>query len=360
MFLTRTKSRVFGLSLLCLFAVAACGGGGSGGLIGGNRSQDDWLISLTYISDGGPGVDGIPAIENPEFTSVATTSTVAPEDRVIILRDGGQVKAYPEDIMDYHEVVNDGPASDPFTMSYCPLTGSAVAWKGTAAHADSTFGVSGLLYNSNLLLFDRETQSLWSQLLQLSVTGRRIGERPENIQVIVTTLATLQSMYPDALVMTRNTGNPRPYDRYPYGYYQSTTSFLFAVSKKDSRLHAKERVIGIHEGSTSKVYQLVMFGGLTQTINDQFNDQSIVVVGNTARNYAAIYSRVLSDGTILQFDPVQNDLPNVMEDTEGNVWDIFGTAVSGPRVGVQLDSVQSYTAMWFAWVSHFDTVELYL
>jgi len=83
------------------------------------------------------------------------------------------------------------------------------------------------------------------------------------------------------------------------------------------------------------------------------------VVGDSSRNFAAIYSRVLSDGTILQFDPVQDDLPNVMVDTEGNVWDIFGTAVSGPRVGVQLDSVQSYTAMWFAWVSHFDTVELY-
>ena len=358
----RTKTSSLFLLLLSAFAVTACGGGGGGGGQnvgdGPGNPQAHWLISLAYVADGGPGVDGIPAIENPQFESVATITTVAPGDRVIFLRDGGQVKAYPEDIMDYHEIVNDGPADDPFTMSYCPLTGSQVAWKGTAAHANPTFGVSGLLYNSNLLLYDRETLSLWSQLLQLSVNGPRIGEQPENIQVLVTTLATLQSMYPDALVMTRNTGHRRPYDVYLYGNYLETSRLLFRVSRQDGRMHDKERVIGIHEDTTSRVYQLGAFGQSTKTINDQFNDQSIVVVGNSALSYAAIYSRLLSDGTILSFDPVQDDLPNVMVDTEGNVWDIFGTAVSGPRVGTQLESVRSYTAMWFAWVSHFNTVEL--
>jgi hypothetical protein len=361
MFPVRTKTNSIILLLLSIFAATACSpGSGSGGA---DRirinPEDGWLIDLTYVADGGPGVDGIPAIENPQFESAATITTVAPGDRVIVLRDGGQVKAYPEDIMDYHEVVNDGPANDPFTMSYCPLTGSALAWKGTAAHADSTYGVSGLLYNSNLLLYDRQTQSLWSQLLQLSVNGPRIGEQPENINVLVTTLATLQSMYPDALVMTRDTGTFRPYDEYPYGNFMLSADLFFDISRYDNRLHPKERVIGLHEGSTSKVYQRGVFGELTHTINDQFNDQSIVVVGNSSRKFAAIYSRVLSDGTILSFDPVQDDLPNVMMDTEGNVWDIFGAAVSGPREGVQLDSVQSYTAMWFAWVAHFDTVEIY-
>jgi len=357
----RTKTSFLFLLLLSTFAVTACGGGGGGVQNTGGgpgNPQAHWLISLAYVADGGPGIDGIPAIENPQFESVATTTTVAPGDRVIFLRDGGQVKAYPEDIMDYHEIVNDGPPDDPFTMSYCPLTGSQLAWKGTAAHADSTFGVSGLLYNSNLLLYDRETRSLWSQMLQLSVVGPRIGEQPENIQVLVTTLATLQSMYPDALVMTRNTGHSRRYDVYLYGNYLETSQLLFRVSRQDSRMQNKQRVIGIHEGTTSRVYQLGAFGQSTKTINDQFNDQSIVVVGNSALSYAAIYSRLLSDGTILSFDPVQDDLPNVMVDTEGNVWDIFGTAVSGPRVGTQLNSVRSYTAMWFAWVSHFNTVEL--
>jgi hypothetical protein len=121
---------------------------------------------------------------------------------------------------------------------------------------------------------------------------------------------------------------------------------------------AKQRVIGIYDGGDSKVYQLGGFGE-TQTINDQFLDQSIVVVGNSIKSFAAIYNRELADGTLLAFEPIQNDLPNVMTDTEGNVWDIFGAAVSGPRAGTQLESTKSYTAMWFAWVSHFDNVEIH-
>jgi len=124
-------------------------------------------------------------------------------------------------------------------------------------------------------------------------------------------------------------------------------------------MHAKRRVIGIREGSNAKVYQLSEFGALTKTINDQFNNQSIVVVGNSVLRLSAIYSRQLADGTILSFDPIQDDLPNIMSDTEGNIWDIFGTAVSGPRAGTQLESTRSYTAMWFAWVAHFNTVEIY-
>jgi hypothetical protein len=124
-------------------------------------------------------------------------------------------------------------------------------------------------------------------------------------------------------------------------------------------MHPKQRVIGIHDGTASKVYQLGAFGLSTQTINDQFGSQSIVVVGNSKLNYAAIYNRVLSDGSVLAFEPIQDALPNVMSDTEGNIWDIFGTAVSGPRVGEQLASVNSYTAMWFAWSAHFSTVELH-
>jgi len=196
-------------------------------------------------------------------------------------------------------------------------------------------------------------------MLQLAVSGPRIREQPEIIQVIETTFATLMIMYPDAVVMTRNTGFSRNYNQYPYGDYLTSSGLFFDVSKRDSRLHPKTRTIGIYEGSSSKVYQLAGFGAATLAINEQFNNQSIVVIGNTALNYAAIYSRQLSDGTILTFSPIQDDLPNVMSDTEGNVWDIFGTAVSGPRTGEQLGATRSYTAMWFAWASHFDNVEIH-
>ncbi len=345
--------------------LTACGGGG-GGDGGGNapasfgNNDADWLIPVEAVMDGGPGRDGIPALNDPVFAPLAdAVNIVRPDDLLIVVRDGDVVKAYPEDIMDYHEIVNDGPADEPFIVSYCPLTASAVAWKGRAGAANPTFGVSGLLYNSNLLLFDRETDSLWSQMLQTSVNGSRIREQPENLPLLETTFATLSAMYPDALVLTRDTGHVRQYDLYPYGNYREDTGLLFLTEPFDNRLHPKERAIGIHTDTTAKVYQLEGFGDQTQAINEQFDGESIVVIGNTALDLAAIYSRELSDGTILSMEPVQDDLPNVMRDTEGNVWDVFGTAVSGPRAGTQLAAVRSYTAMWFGWSSHFDNVEIH-
>ena len=107
------------------------------------------------------------------------------------------------------------------------------------------------------------------------------------------------------------------------------------------------------------MYQLEGFGDLTQPINDQFDGLPIVVVGNSADNFAAIFSRELSDGTILTFSPLADQYPSVMEDNEGNTWDLFGTAVSGPRTGTQLAMTNSYTAMWFAWVTFFQNAEIH-
>ena len=355
---SHSSTKAFFLLVLSAFTITACGGSG-GGNNGALDTSGEWLIPTQFVADGGPGKDGIPALSNPSYESAASTTTLGADDLVIALRSEGQVKVFSHDIMNWHEIVNDGPTSNPFIMSYCPLTGSAMAWKGRAADANPTFGVSGLLYNSNLILYDRATDSLWSQMLQLAVNGPRIREQGEVIQVIETTFSTLTAMYPDALVMTRDTGHNRNYDQYPYGDYLTSTRLLFQVSNADNRLHPKERTIGIYSGSSAKVYQLTGFGASTQTINEQFDSQPIVVVGNSVLNYAAIYSSQLSDGTILTFNPIQDDLPNVMSDTEGNVWDIFGTAVSGPRAGAQLDTTRSYTAMWFAWVSIFDAVEIH-
>ena len=113
----------------------------------------------------------------------------------------------------------------------------------------------------------------------------------------------------------------------------------------------KARIIGIYNDDNAKAYQITGFGSTTQTINDQFADQSIVVVGNSDMRFAAIFDRRMSDGTILNFSPVHDDLPNIMSDDEGNVWDAFGTAVSGPRAGEQLGVTRSYKAMWFSWGS---------
>lgn len=350
--------------ILATVLLSSCGGGSGGG---GNSSnpaptgttQGEWLIPQNQVVDGGPGQDGIPPLERPEFEPAAKIQTVLNEDLVIAVRYGDQIRVYPHDIMDWHEIVNEGTADDPYTLSYCPLTGSAMAWSGTSTNVNPSFGGSGLLYNSNLILYDRETKSLWSQMLQQSVNGARIRDIAEQFPVIQTSFSTLLELYPEAVVMTRNTGFSRNYDNYPYGSYKTNADLLFPVNNLDNRLHPKARVVGIHSDIAQRVYQISGFGPSTSAINDQVGDQSIVVIGNTALDFAAIYDRTMDDGTVLNFTAIENDLPNVLLDDEGNVWDIFGRAVSGPRAGAQLQQAESYTAYWFAWASFFPNSDIY-
>lgn len=345
--------------------LANCGGGGGGsnplGSSGSSANTYEWQIPPSGVVDGGPGKDGIPSIDEPVFQAAASTTDVAADQYVVAVAVDGAIKAYPHNILDWHEVVNDAQGGLSFVLSYCPLTGTALAWESGTNNTNKEYGVSGLLYNSNLILYDRATDSRWSQMLSRSVWGARAGERAQRLQVIETKFSTLQSMYPAARVLTRNTGWQREYDAYPYDNYRTDDNLLFPVEREDNRLHPKTRVIGIRsdENNISKVYQLGSFGESTQTINDQFDDRAIVVVGNSQQDIAAIYSRDLADGTILNFSPLQDQLPIIMTDNEGNIWDVFGMAVSGPRAGTRLESTSSYTAFWFAWAAFHFNADIY-
>jgi hypothetical protein len=348
------------LTISAIIFLASCGGGGGdGGATMPVGSGQAWIIPATEVVDGGPGKDGIPSIDAPVFEPVMDDTVMLPGDIVVGLFHEGVYQAYPHKILNWHEVVNDSVQSNSFVLSYCPLTGSALAWDVDDGSGNPEFGVSGLLYNSNLILYDRDTNSRWSQMLELSVWGARVREIPARIHVIETTWETWVAMYPDSWVLTRNTGHQRNYNLYPYGNYFRDENLLFPVSNLDNRLHPKERVIGVRSATASKVYQLAGFGLTTQTINEQFDGQPIVIVGNSVGNFAAIFGREMLDGTVLTFSPLEDQFPSVMQDNEGTHWDLFGTAISGPRVGTQLTTTNSYTAMWFAWATFFDNTEIH-
>jgi len=358
MFIRRSFARnIIPIALATSF-VAGCGGGGGGNNAGGGVSFN-WLIPADEIVDGGPGKDGIPALNGGLFEDALTILSVKPDELMSVVMVNGVVSAYPHDIMDWHEVINDTNGSAAYVASYCPLTGSTLAWLPGDGHSNTQFGVSGLLYNSNLILYDRATDSRWSQMLHKSVWGTRVGEERQQLRVMETRFSTLRRMYPSARVLTRNTGWERDYNQTPYRSYRTNDSLLFPVSREDNRLHPKTRVVGIHSDTGSKVYQIDSFGATTQAINDQFEGQSIVAVGNSAEDVAAIFSRQLADGTILSFSPLQDELPNIMTDDEGNVWDVFGIAVSGPRQGAQLELTRGFIAYWFAWATFFHDPEIY-
>lgn len=319
----------------------------------------EWLIPKDEIFDGGPGRDGIPSIDNPQFTDVNNASFLTDDDLVIGYKNGAIVRAYAHPIMDWHEIVNDDVNGEKIAITYCPLTGSAIAWNREGLVSGSTFGVSGLLYNSNLIPYDRGTQSNWSQMLIKSVNGNFIGNEIETSQLVETTYKTWKEMYPGSQILSENTGFSRSYGTYPYRDYRTSNNLLFPVNHEDSRLHKKARVLGVIAGEFAIAYPINSFTDDVTVIQNDFAGLQHVVIGSRLKNFAAAYSRILEDGTLLEFTAVRNELPVVMADNEGNKWDIFGEAVEGPRLRQQLQLTKSFIAYWFGWAAFYPSTFIY-
>lgn len=220
---------------------------------------DGWLVPKNEVRSGGVGRDGIPAISNPNFDLARDVDFLDRADLVVGITNGTQSKAYPHNVLDWHEIVNDQMDEQFYSLIYCPLTGTATAWNRTINNKTTTFGVSGLLYNTNIVPYDRETQSNWSQLFDLSIFGELAGTRPENYTVLETKWETWIKMYPDSKVVNYKTGFSRSYGVYPYGDYKTEEYLIFPVKYPDERLFAKERVHCVVVNGTARVYQFKYF-----------------------------------------------------------------------------------------------------
>ncbi|MFN2395071.1 MAG: DUF3179 domain-containing protein [Bacteroidales bacterium] len=330
---------------------------------GTNPGSSEWSIPQDEIFDGGPGKDGIPSIDSPQFINADEAGFLALSDRVLGYKQGDNIRAYPHSILNWHEIVNDEiTGGEAIAINYCPLTGTGIAWNRTINGQTTTFGVSGLLYNSNLIAYDRVTDSNWSQMLLECVNGELRGEETETYQLLETTWETWKEMYPNTLVLSRETGFSRDYDRYPYGNYQTDHDrLLFPVNPLDERLPAKERVHGIIEGGTAKVYRFDSFPGHLTVHSDVFRNQQIVLAGSQDRQFIVSFSRKTQDETILNFEAAAEEShPSyILTDNEGNIWDISGQAVSGPREGEILTPTTSYLGFWFAWGAFYPGADIY-
>jgi len=229
-------------------------------------SSGDWLVNTNYVRDGGPGKDGIPALIDPEMTHFKQRDYFDKEfylnnnDLVVGIRVDTVVIAYPHPILNWHEIVNHKANNTYLAISYCPLTGTAVCWNRELEGGITTFGVSGLLYNNNVLPYDRATESLWSQIRNECIFGDLVSTRAEIIPIVETTWDTWKSMYPDTWVLTNNTGYQWDYTYYPYGDYKTLDEMIFfPISNKDERLPAKERAYAIILGGKAKVYRFQDF-----------------------------------------------------------------------------------------------------
>jgi hypothetical protein len=280
------------------------------------------LVALQAIEHGGPPRDGIPAIDRPKFVAAARAS-LRPSDRVLGLTHKGVARAYPVRILNWHEVVNDRLAGDPVAITYCPLCGSGMAFDARVASAggsrDLSFGVSGLLFNSDVLLYDRATASLWSQLRQQAISGPLKGTMLVSLPLEHTTWEDWQHRHAASEVLSFDTGFTRDYGRDPYAGYEAVNRLMFDVQHRDDRLGPKEWVLGLSVANASKAYPL-----------------------------ATLALRVGQDGWLE--DRVGGQVVRIRYDARHR------TARAEDATGKPLPGV---TAFWFAWVAfHPDTALL--
>jgi len=215
------------------------------------------LVPREEILTGGPPKDGIPALINPKTESVHEAGRwLRPDDEVLgIVINGGTraypLRAYPLRILNWHEIVNDHIGGRRFVITYCPLCGS-----GMAFDSSDIFGVSGLLYQSDVLLYDRRTESLWSQLMARAVTGPRIGERLKMLHIEHTTWRDWRQHHPQTRVLSRHTGYSRDYDHDPYAAYRRREGTMFPVRNADHRLPSKAWVIGLSLDGQARAWEV--------------------------------------------------------------------------------------------------------
>jgi len=255
------------------------------------------LIPIEKIKHGGPPRDGIPAIDNPRFLT-AEKSEKPDEARVLGVFHNGIAKAYPISILNYHEIVNDYFGSEPVVISYCPLCGSGLAFEAKIRGEGKSFGVSGLLYNSDVLMYDRETESLWSQLMTQAVTGPLKGTRLRIISTANTTWKDWKTRYPDTQLLSPETGYRRDYSRTPYTGYDESKTLFFPVANFDSSYHPKEKVIGLEINGKFKAYPFSELEKSGTEISDLFNKVKVKI----------LYDRESKTAQI--FDSEGKDIPN--------------------------------------------------
>lgn len=347
------------LSFLALLYFLFIGAGCDNSTGSSDSTTGEWLIPKEQIFDGGPGKDGIPALINPQVAAISSITFLEDADLVIAIKFNDEVRVYPHPILDWHEIINDEINGNKFAITYCPLTGSGIAWNRVINGSETTFGVSGLLYNTNLIPYDRATNSNWSQMKMQCVNGSLIGTPVITFPIIETSWKTIKQAYPNAKVVTTETGYSRSYGTYPYGDYKTNNDLLiFPVSPDDTRLPRKERVLGAFINGVNRAYKFQDNGTDLTLFTDNVAGDVITVVSNKTNNINIAFQSMLEDGSSVILTPVQNELPIILTDTDGNKYDLFGEVIAGANKGMRLKTVTSMMSYWFGLAAFYPGVSI--
>jgi hypothetical protein len=316
-------------------------------------------VPLEEIRSGGPPPDGIPPIDQPVFESVEKADEwLEPQDPVQVFELGDDVRAYPLAILTFHEIVNDVVAGEPVVVTYCPLCNSGLVFKRTVDGEVLDFGTSGRLWNSNLVMYDRATRSLWSQFTGEAIVGERLGQELERLPMQIVSWDEYRTSWPDGRVLSRDTGENRPYGENPYtGYDSSASPFLFN-GETGGPLPQMERVVTLGGEEDPVAYPLPLLTK-DRVLSDEVAGEPIVVLWSPG-TASALDTRDIPqgkdvgatgvfrpsvDGQDLTFEP---DGKEDFRDTQTNsTWTVLGRAVAGPLEGEQLERVAHDNTFWF-------------
>ena len=308
--------------------------------------------------------DVIRAVDDPAFSTAAVAAEWLGEDQpVVVLTSGGESRAYPLLILTWHEIVNDTVAQTPVAVTYDPLSNAAVAFDRRVAGRTETFGVSGKLYRSGLVMFDRRTHSLWPQLPGRAVRGPLEGTRLEALPTQIASFGAFRAAYPDGRILSRETGLVRAYGFNPYeGYDSRSAPFSFFAPRPDPRQPVMERVVGVFAGGEDRAFPYATLRADGGVVADRLGGRDIVVLWR-AGTRSPVDAPLMRDGREVGstgvFVPVLDGrrltleaTPEGFRDREtGSTWSMLGVAVAGPLAGRALTPVLHLDVFWFAWAA---------
>ena len=331
-----------------------------------NESFPEPLIDPGDILSGGPPPDGIPPIDDPQFITVAEADEWLNDPEPVMVVDiGGDVRAYPIQILMWHEIVNDTVGGVPLVVTYCPLCNTALAFERTVLGIETTFGTSGSLYFANLVMYDRATESLWNQFDGRAVVGVLTGETLVPVPASMVAWAEFKKARPDARVLDRaRTGVDRPYGTNPYTGLDDPNGqpFLFQ-GDIDVRAKAMQRVVAIDAKTEAVAGSLDgLVDGEAAATHGEIDGDPLVIFWKAGQSSALDQADIAAGrdvGTVGVFSPVidgqqlsfQAEGDGFVDEQTGSTWNVLGDATDGPLSGNTLEPITFVRTFWFSWAA---------
>lgn len=320
-------------------------------------------VPFEDIQDGGPPKDGIAAIDKPRFDAVETAArTLSAREPVIALEIAGEAKAYPLSILMWHEIVNDRLGGVPVAVTFCPLCNASIVFDRRVGGQVFDFGTTGKLRHSDLVMYDRQTETWWQQFTGSGLFGTHAGTLLAKIESQIVSFEEFRRAHPRARVLSRNTGFDRPYGRNPYQGYDRIDQSPFLLSgTPDARLPPMERVLSVSAGGVDRVYPFKVLER-TPVVNDAVGGSEVVVMSRpgtlsvldageirdsrSIASASAFLRRV--EARLLSFE--SRGAGRIHDRETGSEWDLLGRAIAGPLKGKRLTPAVSGVHFAFAWL----------